>query len=202
MSTNVCSNLRSAWTSAGTCSASAALCVPRTSTPMKLLCATPLLSSTINNNIMEPRQSKASLSRLHNIIVNYLQTRACGARKGSFVAYFAGYARKIRNKRTKKAREVGLAQRKTNYSQALGSIIAHLDTLFIGCIVLNCLCFICTPRGQSFDLTGTLIREKRKSAYQVHAIQRKNQVPPCELGICPWWMLRFSIQSSRFSFDD
>jgi membrane protein YqaA with SNARE-associated domain len=51
--------------------------------------------------------------------VNYLQTRACGARKGSFVAYFAGYARKIRNKRTKKAREVGLAQRKTNNSQAL-----------------------------------------------------------------------------------
>ncbi|HXR66035.1 MAG TPA: hypothetical protein VN729_08930, partial [Ktedonobacteraceae bacterium] len=49
-------------------------------------------------------------------LASYPQTRTCGARKGSSVAYVADIARNIRNRRTEKAREVGLTQEKTNNS--------------------------------------------------------------------------------------
>jgi hypothetical protein len=60
-------------------------------------------------------------------LVNDLHTRACGASKGYGVACVAGNARNTRNTIPEKAREVGLAQEKTNNSQALVSWCKTLD---------------------------------------------------------------------------
>ncbi|HXR65305.1 MAG TPA: hypothetical protein VN729_05250 [Ktedonobacteraceae bacterium] len=61
--------------------------------------------------------------------MNYLQNRACGARKNVGVACFAGYASKTGNTYTEKAREVGLAQEKTNNSQDLLASQNFVNTL-------------------------------------------------------------------------
>ena len=56
--------------------------------------------------------------------------RACGARRGEFVACFSGSARKTRHKLTQKAREAGQESEKEDYSQALGMLNNAMCKLF------------------------------------------------------------------------
>jgi hypothetical protein len=55
--------------------------------------------------------------------VNYLHTRACGARTGYCVAWIAGIARNPRNTIREKARAVGLTKQTSDYSAIIHNTI-------------------------------------------------------------------------------